>query len=362
MKDSDVYKTCTEKYSKLNNALSRITGVMYGGCFFSTNKLISIIKRENPDIVHLQCINGYFVNIYRLVNWLKKHHIKTVLTLHAEFMYTGGCGYSIDCDQWSTHVGCGHSGCPRWRSETKSLFFDRTKTMWEKMKIAFEGFENLKVISVSPWLMKRAKKSTILGKFEHAVVFNGLDTSVFYKYDTEEMRSEFVLKKIIFHATPTFSLDKCHIKGGWYICELAKRMPEVQFLVAGSYTEGIVVPNNVKTLGVITEQTMLARYYSMADLTLLVSQRETFSMICAESLCCGTPVVGFKAGAPEQIALNEFSEFVEYGDLDMLERTVRKWLEKDKNNEIADTAKCIYSKEVMTKHYLEIYDKLMQGC
>ena len=58
VKEPRVYKTCPEWYSKLNNAWSRVTGIMYGGCFFSTDKLISIIKKEKPDIVHLQCING----------------------------------------------------------------------------------------------------------------------------------------------------------------------------------------------------------------------------------------------------------------------------------------------------------------
>lgn len=71
-------------------------------------------------------------------------------------------------------------------------------------------------------------------------------------------------------------------------------------------------------LGKITDQELLAKYYSMADVTLLTSKKETFSMVTAESLCCGTPVVGFKAGAPEQIAIKEFSEFVEYGDLNSL--------------------------------------------
>lgn len=179
--------------------------------------MISIIKKEKPDIVHLQCINGYFVNIYRLVNWLKNNHIKTVLTLHAEFMYTGGCGHSIDCNQWSTRNGCGHSQCPRWRSETKSLFFDRTGTMWKKMKKAFEGFEELSVVSVSPWLMDRAKRSSILGEFEHSVIYNGVDTSVFHPYDTAKMRYEFGNKKIVFHATPSFSSQPNRIKGGWYV-------------------------------------------------------------------------------------------------------------------------------------------------
>ena len=54
----------------------------------------------------------------------------------------------------------------------------------------------------------------------------------------------------------------------------------------------------------------------MANLTILTSQFETFSMVCAESLCSGTPVVGFKAGAPEQISIQQYSEFVEYGKID----------------------------------------------
>ena len=41
-------------------------------------------------------------------------------------------------------------------------------------------------------------------------------------------------------------------------------------------------------------------------------------MIVAESLCCGTPVVGFKAGAPEQITIKEYSEFSEFGNIEIL--------------------------------------------
>ena len=85
VQEPNVYKTSGELYAKANNLWSRVTGLMYGGCFFSTSRLIAIIKKEQPDVVHLHCINGYFVNIYRLITWLKKSRIKTVLTLHAEF-------------------------------------------------------------------------------------------------------------------------------------------------------------------------------------------------------------------------------------------------------------------------------------
>ena len=358
IKELGVYKTCPELYSKLNNALSRVTGIMYGGCFFSTNKLISIIEKEKPDIVHLQCINGYFVNIYRLVTWLKNNRIKTVLTLHAEFMYTGGCGHSVDCNQWSSRTGCGSPQCPRWHAETKSVFFDRTGAMWKRMKKAFDGFENdLLVVSVSPWLMNRAKRSPILEKMRHCVIFNGLDTGVFHPYETADLRRELQCegKKVVFHATPSFSADPNHRKGGGYVLKLAEKMPGVQFIVAGPYPPEMEVPENVMLLGEVTDQTRLAKLYSMADVTLLTSKRETFSMVTAESLCCGTPVVGFKAGAPEEITIPEYSAFVEYTDIQSMKESVIHFMENPVDGALPFAAEEKYSAHNAILQYVSLY-------
>lgn len=356
-----VYKTCGEVYSKTNHLLSDFTGVMYGGCFFSTNKLIKIIKKEKPDVVHLQCINGYFVNIYRLVSWLKKHDIKTVLTLHAEFMYTANCGHALDCDKWQT--GCGH--CPRLKQETKSFFIDGTHKSWQKMKKAFDGFnDNLIVTSVSPWLMERAKLSPILNDKKHEVVLNGVNTDVFHFYDTAELRSQMGLNgvKVIFHATPSFDDNINNIKGGYHVLKLAEKMLDenVKFVVAGSHPEGLKVPSNVILLGKVADQELLAKYYSMADVTLLTSKKETFSMVTAESLCCGTPVVGFKAGAPEQVSIPEYSSFVDFGDLESLHEEMEKFLaESFLKIDIALTSNGKYAKQTMTENYLKIYEEFI---
>lgn len=368
VQEQNVYKTCGELYSKANHLLAKITGVMYGGCFFSTRKLISIIKKEKPDIVHLQCINGYFVNIYRFVEWLKANRIRTVVTLHAEFMYTGGCGHSIDCNQWSTRQGCGHSTkCPRWRAETKSLFFDRTGTMWKRMKRAFNGFDQgIIITSVSPWLMERAKASPILEGKEHCVVLNGLDTeNIFHPYgkeSAEALKQKLGIKneKVVFHATPVFNNNPNHIKGGYYVLELAKKMPDVKFVVAGSVMKDIAVPENMIMLGKILEQRKLAALYSMADVTVLTSRKETFSMITAETLCCGTPIVGFKAGAPEMIALKDYSKFVEHGDVEALKAALEETLSKRVDEDILVEQAKRYSKNVMTKNYLSVYQKVME--
>lgn len=354
-KEKNIYKISNEAYSKFNNFISRFTGYMYGGCFFSTRNIVNLIKKEKPDIIHLHCINGYFVNIYKLLEWLKKNNIKTVLTLHAEFMYTANCGHALECERWK--IGCGN--CPRLKKETKSMFLDRTHESWEKMYNAFKNFSNLTIVSVSPWLMNRAKESPMLMDKRHITILNGIDTNIFKHYETDDLKNNMGLesKKIIFHATANFSDDVNNIKGGYYVLELAKMLEDenVQILVAGEYKHNIKLPRNITLLGKIQDQELLAKYYSMADVTLLTSKKETFSMVTAESLCCGTPVVGFKAGAPEQIAIKEYSSFVEHGNIDELCKEVLKFLNIKKSIKLEKRVKDKYSKESMINRYIEIY-------
>lgn len=360
--DPNVHKVCSELYSKVNNLRSRITGVMYGGCFLSTYKLINIIKETAPDVVHLHCLNGYFVNIYSLIEWLKENKIKTILTLHAEFMYTGGCGHSFDCNKWLSIPGCGN--CPR-KQETKSFFFDNTRLMWKNLYKAFEGFDNKNLIitSVSPWLEERASSSPILKRYRHKIVFNGLDTSVFKYYPRDELKKAMGLvgKKVIFHASPSFNNDPENIKGGYYLLNIAKKMQNtnVVFVIAGLHPPKLIVPNNVILLGEIKDKTLLASYYSLADFTLLTSKKETFSMVVAESLCCGTPVIGFEAGAPEQIAIREYSRFVEFGNENKVIEIMNSFNVTDNKKTISQKSGELYSKSTMAENYISCYYEVL---
>lgn len=348
-KGAGVIRLCPDWYGKMNSLLSRFTGIPYGGCFLSTFRLTRIIRREKPDVVHLQCINGHFVNIYRLIRWLKENRIKTVVSLHAEFLYTGNCGHAYECMQWQH--GC--RSCPDRYRANKSLFWDRTGSSWYAMKRAFDGFEDFAMICpVSPWTESRGKQGDILKGFRFRTVFNGVDTKNFsYRDDTEREEN------LVLTVTAHFSPDPDHGKGGWQLMQLAERMPDVTFLVAGRADAVGDLPKNIRLLGMVTSQQELAALYRKAKLTLQVSKRETFSMPCAESLCCGTPVVGFRAGAPEQIVLPQYSEFVDFGDIGSLERTVRIWLSREDldHHRIAEEAEEAYSADRMIRQFLEIY-------
>ena len=343
-----VIRLCPNWYGKANNFLSRLTGMPYGGCLLSTWRLQRIIDREKPDVVHLQCINGYFVNIYRLIEWLKKRKIKTVVSLHAEFMYTANCGHAFECEQWKK--GC--KKCPNARKAVKSWFFDRTGRSWQRMKKAFSGFEKDCIICpVSPWTQQRAMQADILKDFTFKTVYNGIDAVGTFNRDQSREPEHAAI-----HVTAHFNTDADHAKGGYYVAQLARRMKDVTFYVAGRADANLDLPENVKILGHLQDQQALAQLYRRGKVTVLTSKRETFSMPCAESLCCGTPVVGFKAGAPEMIAMKGYSSFVEFGDLDGLEKAVRQQLDAqpDRDAMAAQAAK-VYGAQAMVSKFERVY-------
>lgn len=341
--ESGVFRTAPEWYGKGNAALSRLAGIPYGGCLMATERLLRFLEQEKPDVVHLHCINGNFVNVYRLVSFLRAKKIRTVVTLHGEFLFTGNCAHGDGCEGWK-------SGCENCRR-----FSYDTARSYRKMEAAFRGFgKNLSVIAPSPWEERRAAVAPILREGYHSTIFNGVDTGIFC-YTPREKRGN---EKIIVHVTALFRDDPTHGKGGWYVLELARRMKHqpVRFLVAGKCQIRGEIPGNVTFLGEIREEKQLASLYRSADLTVIASRRETFSMVCAESLCCGTPVVGFEAGGPECVFGGEYAHFVSYGAVDALLAEAETALKTSWDREaIAREAGQRYGLDAMLRAYEQVY-------
>lgn len=358
-KNSDSYalRTTPNMVRKLQSLRSRITGYPYGGCLWGTFEALRYIDKVNPDIVHIQCMNGYMVNVYKVLKYLKRRGIPTVITNHAEFMYTGGCTHAVDCQRWIT--GC--HDCPKINREHPiSYFFDRTRNEWLQMKAAYKGFDlrKLFICNVSDWVTERAKQSPFYKGYQMKTVFNGLDTGTFHCIRDSRLKQElgFQNEKIVVHMTPAFYSP---IKGGQHVLEMAKRFPDVHFLIVGD-AKGRANSENVHFVGRINDQKLLANYYSIADACLLTSLRETYSMVTAESLCCGTPVVGFKAGGPETIAIPQYSRFANQGEDNELEKKIREVLAKRWNKmEISEEACSNYSDEKMCESYFNIYHMML---
>lgn len=356
--ENNVRRICGTIEHNFNALLSRITGIPFGGVFISNRRIKRFIRTEKPDIVHVHCINGSMVNIYNLLSFLGRNGIKTLVTLHAEFFHTGSCSHAFECQQWIK--GC--NKCDIYKDSLPSFFFDKSQEAWQKMRDAFASFrkDGLIITSVSPWLMNRAKQSFILGSFENVYIPNGVDTCIFKRIPVEKQSRHCVLF-VTPHFEPNNPLDQ---KGGRFLLEIAYLCPNYDFIIVASKSsyESEQIPNNVNVLGRVDNQVELAKIYNKSDVTLVLSKRETFSMVTAESLCCGTPVVGYRAGGPESIAIKDFSEFVNYGNVNGIVDAVKKIIERNYNScEIEEIAAKQYAFKTVTQLYVNEYKKLIYG-
>lgn len=356
------YKTSGKIEPGLMRRVSYYTGIPYGLAPISTYHLLKRIDNEKPDIVHLHCPNAN-MNVYRILNWLKKNHYPVVLTNHCEMFYTGNCAYSFSCEGWKT--GCKtcrylHEYCGPYKK-------NNTAKAWRLMYEAIDGFESLTITSVSEWVRARSSQSPITRRYRNIVIGNGVDTTI-YHYSSEgikDLKRKYKIPdgKMILFVTARFSTDPKDIKGGYFFSKLAESFidSDFSFVIIGPSKNIPILPKNTVYLGEINEQKELVNLYSMSDLCVVCSKKETFSMPCAESFCCGTPVVGFRAGGPESISIAEYSEFCEYGDIQALHDIVKKWVYDRciSHEELSSIATKKYNKEKMGKEYISLYEDIL---
>ena len=355
-----LYRTTPGTRSELYRKISRITGLRYNTAYFETLKLVKYIGRIKPDIVHLHCLNCAYIQPFILLKYLGIKNYPVLVTHHADVTITANCDHAFECERWKT--GCGK--CSTFKLEKRSFFIDASHRSWIQMNNAFKLVKQLYASGVSDWMSNRVKQSPFFIQRECRTILNGIDINSFkYLNNFKKLRKNLGIgqdEKIVLHVTPNFSAP---IKGGAYVKELAIRMPKIKFIVVGiNPSEARELPNNIIPVFRTESKEQLAEYYSMANVTILTSYRESFSMVTAESLCCGTPVVGFKAGAPETIAIPEYSEFVEYGNIDALEYSIKKMLEQSLDKpEISKNAQQKYDADEMFNNYLRYYKVIINN-
>jgi putative colanic acid biosynthesis glycosyltransferase len=352
--EPDIYRFGLDWETWIHAALTRLTGLT--GCFswFSTRRLLRYMNKFNPEVVHIHELHGYFVNIKSVINYLKKHDIKTIWTFHCEFMYTGKCGHAMECEKWKTEC----FKCPQLGEYPASLYFDFTRKMYNQKKKLFDGFNNLTIVTPSKWLANRVRQSFQKRK-RIEVIFNGIDTQKIFhprNYDDLIKKHQLTDEKIVLAVAPDLMSKS---KGGRYVIELAKMMrnEKIKFILIGVKDVSEKFESNIIALGRTEDQIELAKYYSMADVFVICSEKETFSLTCAEALCCGTRIAGFESGAPESVFEKPFSQFVPFGNLVQLKDTLQLYLNVVENfsTECNKYGASNFSKEIMFQKYLKIY-------
>lgn len=357
LKDPDVYKFGLDWETNLHALLTRVTGLTGIWSFFSTRRLLRFIEAYKPDVVNMHEMYSYFVNTKPVFDYLAKHNIPVVYTFHCEDAYTGKCGYAFECERWKS--GCGN--CPYLRDYPKSLFLDFTRWMYRLKQKQWRDLRKVMITTPSQWLADRVADSFLKDRKTRAI-HNGIDTDhIFYPHDTQALRAELGLgdEKVVLTVAPGLMSSR---KGGKWVVQLAQMMKDepVKFIMIGIDDLSEKFPENVIPMGKVMDQQKLATFYSLADCFVICSEKETFSMTCAESLCCGTPLAGFCSGAPETVFMPPQALFAPYGDLEKLKEYVKIQLDAAfDRGELAKKMQSLYSRDNMYRNFIATFEEMI---
>lgn len=312
---------------KLHAALSRIHGKQAYFSRLPTMHFLKWMDDIKPDIVHLHNLHSNYINLNMLLEYIAEKDIRTIITLHDCWFYTGGCFHyaSASCYGWLEKC----SICPKGKKDPKALFSKRTAQILEDRKNKLLDIPNLIITGVSDWISNEAKK-TFLNKRKIITIHNGVDISVF-KPMPSDMRKKFKLEDKYVILGPASKWLQPINKD--VLSQFSKLMqPDEVLFLFGAYQKSDILPSNVITYGIIKNRVELAELYTMANVFANATREDSLSLINLEAQACGTPVATFNATGPKETVdeYNSLSAMVGNAvDLYTKIQIIRKYTTKD---------------------------------
>lgn len=342
---------------KSHAIFSRITAKQGFYSYFSTLSFLKKLDKIEPDIIHLHNLHANYVYLPLLLNYCAKKNIKTIVTLHDAWFFTGKCVHFLDVNCEKYKYGC--NKCPINIVEGIYYYRDNSKFVWNKKRELFQNIYNLKVIGCSKWMADRAKECDVFKDKYVSYIYNGIDTNIFTKKQSN-FREKYNLKDkfvILSFALKWFNEENKTVCEN--IIEYAKKNNSVIVLVGcnNKQIDKCKSINNILPLGFIRDENELVNVYNGCDVFVNLTLVDTFPSVNMESIACGTPVICYNdcGGGPELIKEN-----ITYVVPKFDYKEIIKSLDKIKNHSL-DREDCIkYAKDNFDKEknymkYINLY-------
>ena len=334
---------------KIHGVYTRIIDKHGFASVSSTKKLLKWIGSIKPDIIHLHCIHGYYINIELLFNYIRENNIKVIWTQHDCWAFTGHCAYfdAVRCEKWKT--GC--HDCQQIKTYPASLFFDNSKWNWEKKRNLFTGLD-ITIVTPCNWLANIMRDS-FLSCYPIEVIYNGIDINVF-KPTSSDFKTIYGIdnKKVILGVAGEWT-ERKGLKDFIKLNDLINKNEYVIVIVGVTKKQIQELPSDIIAITRTENVNELVKIYSAAYVYFNPTYEDNFPTTNLESLACGTPVVTYNTGGSPEAINNSMNGYV-----------IKKHNFYDLVNFLNDLAFLhnsyfdnVFKKEYMIKKYLELYNE-----
>lgn len=263
------------------------------------SKMAEIIQREKLDILHVHYAIPHAVCAI-LAKQMSRTDVKIVTTLHG--------------------------------TDITVLGYDPSLTNLIKY-----GIEQSDVVTAVSQSLAQETREVIAPDKEIQTVYNFIDERDYHKTDSVHLREEYGIsknEKVMIHVSNFRSVKRVtDIVRTFYLT--LDKLPS-KLLLVGDGPEMTVVFKLVHDLGIedkvlfLGKQDNLAELYSMSDVILLLSEKESFGLVLLEAMACEVPAIGTNTGGiPEVIVDGETGFLCEVGDVEAAASRVIQLLSDD---------------------------------
>lgn len=293
------FKIGTKLENHLHNVGSRLFGKQGYFTKRGTKKLVDFLRSFNPDVIHLHNLHGNYLNLEVLFEYLIEVQKPIVWTLHDCWAFTGKCVYFTDvsCEKWKSEC----YNCPQIKKYPPSLFLDQSQVMFRDKKKWFTALNHVTILPVSKWLASEVKFS-FLSKYKIEPIYNWINHAIFYPKVDENVAANYNFdsgKFTILCVSAFWNKNDVRFQD---LLKLANSLDKNnQIIVVGQMEAPNLLPSNCTYIPYINGKDELAKIYNFADVYVHLSTEDTFGLVIAEAMSCGTPVIVYDVTACPEI-------------------------------------------------------------
>ncbi|MFB1080844.1 N-acetyl-alpha-D-glucosaminyl L-malate synthase BshA [Jeotgalibacillus sp. JSM ZJ347] len=300
------------------------------------NKMADVIEREELDILHVHYAIPHAVCAI-MGKQMAKSDVKIVTTLHGTDITVLGVDDSL----------------------TKAIKFGIEKSD--------------RVTAVSNALVKQTKDLIAPDK-EIDVLYNFLDERIYRKVQSDYLKKDYGIgenEKIIIHVS-NFRKVKRVLDVVSVFAHINKELPS-KLILAGDGPEMSAVLKKVDELGIkdqvlfLGKQDNLEELYSISDLMLLLSEKESFGLVALEAMACGVPCIGTDAGGIPEVIMDRKNGYIfPVGDTVSMGKAAVNLLKDEElhssfSREAVVTVQNDFHSSKIIRQYEAMYNELLNG-